>query len=170
MMELEKLPPIHPGEILSEEFLAPLGMSESQLAKAIGVDAELIRAITNNEQHISAEIALLLSRYFGTSAELWTGIQTHYDLEIAKDRIMDRLRAIKPCSANRITPNTVSPSRGECQCGCGGVPNTDARFLQGHDQKALHKVIKREYGSVSEFLRHHSYPYDIALTRHAAEK
>ena len=156
-MELEKLPPIHPGEILQEEFLAPLGMSEHQLAKAIGVDTDLIHSIIQYELPITAEMALLLSRYFGTSAGLWTGIQTQYDLEIAKARMRDRLRAVKRRPWNRISPDTELPSRGKCQCGCGGIPSADSRFLQGHDQKAVHKVIESEYGSVMEFLRHHDY-------------
>ena len=87
MIDSEKLPPIHPGEILNEEFLMPLGISHYQLAKAIGADAQLVRAIVSGKQPITAETALLLSRYFGTSAELWTGMQVQYDFDVAEDRM-----------------------------------------------------------------------------------
>ncbi len=79
-MDSEKLPPIHPGEILSEEFLIPLGMSQKELAHSIGVDAGQIHAIVRGDRPINAETALLLSRYFDTSAKFWTGIQARYDL------------------------------------------------------------------------------------------
>ena len=157
MIDSEKLPPIHPGEILNEEFLMPLGMSHHQLAKAIGADAQLVRAIVCGKQPITAETALLLSRYFGTSAELWTGMQVQYDLDLAEDRMDARLDAVKPHPTNGITSDTELPPPGECKCGCGGELNPGSVFSQGHDQKALHKVIKSQYGSVLEFLEHHGY-------------
>ena len=156
-MGLEKLSPIHPGEILNEEFLVPLGMNEGQLAKAIGVDTEMIHAIVQCELPISAETALLLSRYFGTSAELWTGMQVQYDLEVAKDCMRDRLDAVKPRPMNGITPDAMLPPPSECQCGCGELPKSGSSFRPGHDQRALHKLISDEYGSVLEFLLHHGY-------------
>jgi len=91
-----KLPPIHPGEILDEEFLRPMNITQYRLARAIGVDARRIHAIVHGERSISAETALLLSRYFGNSARFWMGLQSQYDLEVAGDRLADRLAAIEP--------------------------------------------------------------------------
>ena len=92
----ERLPPIHPGEILDEEFLRPMNLSQYRLAKCVGVDARRIHAIVRGERSITAETALLLSRYFGNSARFWMGLQTQYDLEVASDRLGDRLAAIDP--------------------------------------------------------------------------
>ncbi|MCY4615199.1 MAG: HigA family addiction module antitoxin [Chloroflexi bacterium] len=91
-----KLPPVHPGEILDEEFLRPMNITQYRLARAIGVDARRIHAIVHGERSISAETALLLSRYFGNSARFWMGLQSQYDLEVAGDRLADRLAAIEP--------------------------------------------------------------------------
>ena len=76
----DRLPPIHPGEILNEEFLVPLNVTQYRLAKAIGVDARRIHAIVHGERSITAETALLFSRFFGNSAEFWMGLQSQYDL------------------------------------------------------------------------------------------
>ena len=156
-IESMKLPPIHPGEILEEEFLGPLRMSHHQLAKSIDVDAHCVDALVNGEDSITAEMALRLSRFFGTSARFWTGLQSQYDLEIAKDRMATKLSAVKRHKRNWAESDVMLPSDNRCWCGCGGVTNTDSHFLQGHDHKALHKVIESEYGSVVEFLRHHDY-------------
>ena len=86
-----KLPPIHPGEILVEEFLRPLNLSQYRLAKAIGVDPRRIHAIVHGQRAITAETALLLARFFGNSAAFWMGLQSQYDLETAEDRLADRL-------------------------------------------------------------------------------
>ena len=90
----EKLPPTHPGEILNEEFLLPMNITQYRLAKAIGVDARRIHSIVRGERSITAETALLLSRFFGNSAEFWLGIQSQYDLEVAEDRLSRRLSAV----------------------------------------------------------------------------
>ena len=87
----KKLPPIHPGEILNEEFLGPLKITQYRLAQAIGVDARRIHAIIHGQRSITAETALLLSRFFGNSPEFWMGIQNQYDLEREQDRLADRL-------------------------------------------------------------------------------
>jgi addiction module HigA family antidote len=84
-------PPIHPGEILLEEFLKPMGISQYRLAKDIGVPAMRINKIIRGERGITADTALRLARYFGMSVEFWTGIQTHYDVEKAKMALADRL-------------------------------------------------------------------------------
>ena len=90
----EKLPPIHPGEILNEEFLLPMNITQYRLAKAIGVDARRIHSIVHGERSISAETALLLARFFDNSPEFWMGLQSQYDLEVAEDRLTQRLSAV----------------------------------------------------------------------------
>jgi addiction module HigA family antidote len=90
-------PPIHPGEILREEFLIPLGISQYRLAKEIHVPARRINEIVLEKRGISADTALRLGRYFGTTAQLWVNLQARYDLEVARDAIEDRLEMeIKP--------------------------------------------------------------------------
>jgi addiction module HigA family antidote len=84
-------PPIHPGEILLEEFLKPMGISQYRLAKDIGVPPMRINKIVHGQRGISADTALRLARYFGMSVEFWTGIQTHYEVEAAKMELADRL-------------------------------------------------------------------------------
>ena len=96
----KKLPPIHPGEILNEEFLLPLNISQYRLAKEIGVDARRIHSIVRGEGSVTAETALLLSRFFGNSAEFWMGLQSQYDLEVAEDRLTHRLSKVAVHAAN----------------------------------------------------------------------
>ena len=90
----ERLTPIHPGEILNEEFLAPMNLTQYRLAKSIGVDPRRIHAIVHGERSITAETALLFSRFFGNSAEFWMGLQSQYDLEATSDRLAQRLEAV----------------------------------------------------------------------------
>ncbi len=92
----ERLMPIHPGEILNEEFLEPLNISQYRLAKSMDVDPRRIHAIVHGERAITAETALLLSRFFGNSAAFWMGLQNQYDLETAEDRMTERLAAVEP--------------------------------------------------------------------------
>lgn len=82
-----KLPPVHPGEILLEEFLCPMGLSQNRLAKDIGVPARRINEIVHGQRAISADTALRLSSFFGTSERFWLNLQVRYDLEIEKDRL-----------------------------------------------------------------------------------
>jgi len=84
-------PPIHPGEILREEFLKPMNISQYRLAQDIGVPAIRINKIVRGERGISADTALRLARYFGMSVEFWMGIQMHYEVEKAKMTLTDRL-------------------------------------------------------------------------------
>jgi addiction module HigA family antidote len=79
--------PAHPGEVLREDFLIPLGMSQYALAKAIDVPQIRISAIVNRKRAITPDTALRLARYFGTSPEFWMGMQATYDLEMARDRL-----------------------------------------------------------------------------------
>lgn len=91
----KRLPSIHPGEILLEEFLNPMNISQYRLAKEIGVDPRRVNAIVHGKRSITAETALLLSHYFGNSAEFWMGLQTQYDLEIEEDRLAGKLAEIQ---------------------------------------------------------------------------
>jgi antitoxin HigA-1 len=90
MLEL-KLPPIHPGEILLEEFLKPMGISQYRLAKDISVPPRRINEIIHGERAITPDTALRLSRFFGLSERFWINLQTRYDLEVEKDRLNGRL-------------------------------------------------------------------------------
>ena len=91
--------PVHPGEILLEEFLKPLGVSQYQLAKAVSVPARRINEIVHGQRRISADTALRLARYFGTSERFWINLQARYDLEVEKDRLGAALDDIQPLSA-----------------------------------------------------------------------
>lgn len=82
-------PPIHPGEVLLEDFLKPMGISQYRLAQAIHVPPRRINEIVHGKRGISADTAIRLSRYFGTSAELWLGLQADYDLERAREELGD---------------------------------------------------------------------------------
>lgn len=88
---MRDFPPIHPGEILLEEFLKPMGISQYRLAKDINVPAMRISKICRGISGISADTALRLARYFGTSVEFWTGIQAHYDTENTRMELGHRL-------------------------------------------------------------------------------
>jgi addiction module HigA family antidote len=90
-MALKKMAPIHPGEILVEEFLSPMGISQYRLAKDISVSARRVNEIVHGTRALSADTALRLSRYFGTSERFWLNLQTRYDLEREKDRLGKRL-------------------------------------------------------------------------------
>ncbi len=90
-MEKELLKPIHPGEILLEEFLRPMGLSQYRLAKDISVDARRINEIVHGKRAITPDTALRLSRYFRMSEQFWMNLQARYDLEIEKERLADRL-------------------------------------------------------------------------------
>lgn len=91
------LPPIHPGEIIKEEFLAPLNLTVRQLAKALAVDAPRLNEIVRGRRSITADTALRLSRYFGTSAELWMGLQSDYELRLARQTKQKKIeREVRP--------------------------------------------------------------------------
>lgn len=90
-MSAKKLPPVHPGEVLLEEFLEPMEISQYRLAKDISVPPRRINEIVHGKRSITADTALRLSRYFGTSERFWLNLQTGYDLEVERDRLGDRL-------------------------------------------------------------------------------
>lgn len=87
MARRQQLDPIHPGEILLEEFMKPMGVTTNQLARALHVPPGRISAITNGKRSISADTALRLGKYFGVSPETWTGLQADYDLRVAKQKV-----------------------------------------------------------------------------------
>jgi len=90
-MSISKMSPIHPGEVLLEEFLKPMGISQYRLAKDISVPPRRINEIVHGKRAVTADTSLRLSQYFGTSERFWMNLQTRYALEIEKDRLGDRL-------------------------------------------------------------------------------
>lgn len=91
-MKRKKLHPVHPGEVLLEEFLKPMGLSQNKLAMNIGVPPRRINEIVLEKRKITADTALRLARFFGTSSEFWLGLQAQYDLDVAADELGDRLK------------------------------------------------------------------------------
>jgi len=99
-MAERKLKPIHPGEVLREEFLKPFDISEESLAQSIGASAESIREIVAEKQSVTADAALRLAKFFGTSAQFWLGLQSDYDLDITREILGEKLeREIVPLAA-----------------------------------------------------------------------
>ncbi len=90
-MDSERLQPIHPGEVLLKEFLKPMELSQNRLALDIRVPARRINEIVHGKRRITADTALRLSRFFGTSPQFWLGLQMDFDLDIATDKLADRL-------------------------------------------------------------------------------
>jgi len=93
----DKLAPVHPGDVLLEEFIRPMGLSQNRLAIDIGVDTRRINEIVLGKRAITADTALRLSRFFGNSPQFWMGLQSQYDLDIAQDQLGKRLdREVRP--------------------------------------------------------------------------
>lgn len=88
---MKKLKPIHPGEILFEEFLEPMGISQNQLGRGLGVSPRRINEIIHGKRSVSADTALRLSVYFGNSASFWMGLQMDYDLDVAEDTLSQKI-------------------------------------------------------------------------------
>ncbi|MEW6387354.1 MAG: HigA family addiction module antitoxin [Thermodesulfobacteriota bacterium] len=91
MRKKRRLAPVHPGEILLEEFLKPLGLSQTRLGRDLGVSPRRINEIVHGKRSVTADTALRLSRYFGMSPEFWLGLQADYDLDTASDRLAERI-------------------------------------------------------------------------------
>jgi len=91
-MRNETLSPIHPGEVLLEDFMKPLGLSQYRLAHDIGVTPIRISQIVNGQRSITVDTAMRLARYFGTSAAVWLRLQVRYDLEVAEHELSDRIK------------------------------------------------------------------------------
>src|SRR5882762_11089866 len=98
-MATKKLPPIHPGEVLREDFLAPMRLSPYAVARALGVPRTRIERLARGETPVTADTALRLARYFGTTASFWMGLQAQHDLEQAEDELAKELRKIAPARA-----------------------------------------------------------------------
>lgn len=115
-MAARKLAPIHPGEILLEEFLKPMGLSQYRLAKDISVPARRINEIVLGKRAISPDTALRLSRYFGLTERFWLNLQVRYDLEVQKDLLADRLerevRVYKASVVSELLDAAIMPRQG----------------------------------------------------------
>lgn len=96
MSSAPSMPPIHPGEILSEEFLVPLGITQHRLAVDIGVPPRRINEIVHGTRRITADTGLRLARYFGMTEQFWMNLQTRYDIELVRDRLGATLDEIHP--------------------------------------------------------------------------
>lgn len=96
---MKKHSPVHPGEILREDFLAPLGLSEYRVAKDIGVPPRRINEIVKGKRAVTVDTALRLERYFGWPAEVWLNLQSHHDQQLAEESMSAELAEIRPCAA-----------------------------------------------------------------------
>ncbi|AJI78488.1 addiction module antidote protein, HigA family [Corynebacterium singulare] len=96
MTTTEKLPPVHPGEILVEDFLKEMGITQHKLAVSIGVPPRRINEIVHGKRAITADTALRLAKFFGMTPQFWLGLQSHYDLDVAEDKILSELEEIEP--------------------------------------------------------------------------
>jgi len=92
----DKIAPIHPGEVLMEDFLEGFGITQNKLAVSIGVPPRRVNEIVHGKRAITADTALRLGKYFGTTAQFWLNLQTHYDLDRAEDRAAEQIAAIEP--------------------------------------------------------------------------
>jgi addiction module HigA family antidote len=99
MTMAKKLKPIHPGEHLREDFVKPLGLSSNALAHALKVTPARINEILRERRGISADTALRLARFFGTDAQSWLNLQSHYDIQCAEDAAGQAIKQIRPCQA-----------------------------------------------------------------------
>lgn len=101
MPKNQKLPPVHPGDVLREDFLAPLGMSVNKLALSLGVPATRMGEIVNGRRAITPDTALRLARFFGTTPQFWLNMQSGYELEIVKDKLGPTIdRTVHPFEAS----------------------------------------------------------------------
>ena len=96
MTTTDKHEPIHPGEVLMEDFIEGFGITQNKLAVSIRVPPRRINEIVHGKRAITADTALRLARYFGTSAHFWLNLQAHYDLDLAEDRVSEQIAAITP--------------------------------------------------------------------------
>src|SRR4029077_9080852 len=114
----KKLKPVHPGEILREEFMAPLGLSMNRMAMDLRVPVTRIADIVNEKRGITADSALRFARYFKNSPTFWMNLQTRYELEVAQDELATRserdVHPLKTVGARRKTRNLGAPADGTC--------------------------------------------------------
>jgi addiction module HigA family antidote len=121
-MASKRLEPIHPGEILEEEFMRPAGLSANALAKAVDVPVTRVSDIVRGRRGITADTALRLGRFFGTSAELWLGLQAEYDLRVVRREIGESIEG-------RIVPLKKSPIRYASESGGTSVSGSEVSEL-----------------------------------------
>lgn len=96
-MAARKMAPVHPGEVLQEEFLTPMDLSQNALGRALSVPPRRINEIIHGTRRVTADTALRLARFFGTSPDFWLGLQMDYDLDLESDRLAERLiREVRP--------------------------------------------------------------------------
>jgi addiction module HigA family antidote len=100
-----KIPPLHPGVVLYEEFLQPLKISQNRIARDLAISPRRINEVVHGKRSVTADTALRLSIYFGNSAQFWLGLQMDYDLDTAEDQSLDRLR-------KEVTPSVADMMRG----------------------------------------------------------
>lgn len=101
-MDTDRIPPVHPGEILLEEFMKPMGISQNALARALNVPPRRINEIIHGKRGISVDTALRLSRHFGTSVQFWTGLQDDYELDVAEDsKLIEKIN-------NEVLPRLIA--------------------------------------------------------------
>ena len=98
-MTAKLYPPIHPGEVLMADFIEGFGITQNKLAVSIGVPPRRINEIVHGKRGITADTALRLGKYFGVPAQFWLNLQTHYDLDVAEDRVTEQIAAIAPIQA-----------------------------------------------------------------------
>ena len=96
MTTTDKIEPIHPGEVLMEDFIEGFGITQNKLAVSIGVPPRRINEIVHGKRGVTADTALRLAKYFGTSAEFWINLQSHYSLDVAEDLAGEQITAIRP--------------------------------------------------------------------------
>jgi len=96
---VDRIEPIHPGEVLMEDFIKGFGVTQHRVAVAIGVPPRRINEIVHGSRGVSADTALRLGRYFGTSAQFWLNLQSQYDLDVAQDGLAEQIEAITPIRA-----------------------------------------------------------------------
>ena len=101
MTTTDKLPPVHPGEVLMEDFLKDLGITQHKLAVSIGVPPRRINEIVHGKRAITADTALRLAKFFGMSPQFWLGLQTQYDLDVAEDKVFSEIEQIQTINVAR---------------------------------------------------------------------
>lgn len=108
-MDTKTMSPVHPGEVLMEDFLRPLNLSQTRLAAAIAVSPRRINEIVLGKRAITADTSLRLAKFFGCSDRFWMNLQVHYDLESQSDRIAEALQGIIPLASRPLAPGTEPP-------------------------------------------------------------
>ena len=121
--DTDQIDPIHPGEVIMEDFIEGFGITQNKLATAIGVPPRRINEIVHGKRGITADTAVRLAKYFGTSAELWMNLQSHYELRLERRALREQLDSIVPLQSGAQTPQTAYVTEthtrraGTCYCG-----------------------------------------------------